>query len=331
MSINKNDLLYATDPNVENNHVLQINRLAPRTTVIPAQKSGVYYRNKEESSYLVSLNGDYKFLYRPYDDNPNFYAQENDEDWDILPVPSMWQFFGYGECTYPNIHYPIPFNPPFVKVDNPVGYYRKTFTLNEKSGKTILHFSGVDNAFYVYLNGVLVGFSKGSRLASEFDVSDIIKEGKNLLAIKVFTYSDATYLENQDMLMANGIFRDVYLLCTDKTSLWDYRVTTTYNSISVNAQFDLDKDDCEVEFVLDGEKARLPLAKSVCYTFNLQNPRLWNAEEPNLYDLSITLYEGEKMLDMAVNAAGGEQAHKVERAALFERVVHSLDDRLNVL
>ncbi|MBE5732908.1 MAG: DUF4981 domain-containing protein [Clostridiales bacterium] len=297
MSINKNDLLYATDPNVENNHVLQINRLKPRTTVIPAQKSGVYYRNKEESSLLLSLNGDYKFLYRPYDDNPDFYTYKNDEDWDTLPVPSMWQFFGYGECTYPNIQYPIPFDPPFVKVDNPVGYYRKKFTLDKKPGKTILHFSGVDNAFYAYVNGALVGFSKGSRLSAEFDITNLIKEGENLLAVKVFTYSDATYLENQDMLMANGIFRDVYLICTEATTLWDYRVSTTYNSISVNAKFEVEKENCEVEFSLDSQKIRLPLCKNVCYTFELENPKLWNAEEPNLYDLSITLFDGEKMLE----------------------------------
>ncbi len=297
MCISKNDLLYATDPNVENNHVLHINRLPPRTTVIPARKSGIYYRNKEESTLLISLNGDYKFRYRPYDDMPTFYTLKNDDDWDILPVPSMWQFFGYGECTYPNIHYPIPFNPPYVKVDNPIGYYRKKFIINKKSGKTILHFSGVDNAFYVYLNGEIIGFSKGSRLSSEFDVTDVIKEGENLLAVKVFTYSDATYLENQDMLMANGIFRDVYLICTNKTTLWDYRVTTTYNSITINAQFNVATQNGEVEFGLDGQKVKLPLCQNVSFTFELENPKLWNAEEPNLYDLSITLYDSGTMLE----------------------------------
>ncbi len=297
MSINKNDLLYSTDPNIENNHVLHINRLKPRATIIPAQKSGVYYRNKEESTHIISLNGDYKFLYCPYDSNPNFYKLKNDDDWDILPVPSMWQFFGYGECSYPNINYPIPFDPPYVKVENPIGYYRKKFVINKKAGKFILHFSGVDNAFYVYLNGTKVGFSKGSRLSSEFDVTSLIKEGENLLAVKVFTYSDATYLENQDMLMANGIFRDVYLISTNATSLWDYRVTTTYTSIAVNAEFDVNDKACEVEFSLDGQTARFPISSNVCHTFNLTNPKLWNAEEPNLYDLSITLYKGETMLE----------------------------------
>lgn len=297
MSIDKKDLLFATDPNIENQHLMHVNRLKPRTTVIPSRKSGVYYRNKEESELLTILNGDYRFAYRLCDDMPSFYREDVcDEDWDILEVPSMWQFKGYGECTYPNIHYPIPFDPPFVKVENPVGYYRKRFSIDKKPGKTILHFSGVDNAFYAYVNGSLVGFSKGSRLSAEFDITELVKEGENLLAVKVFTYSDATYLENQDMLMANGIFRDVYLICTDKATLWDYRVTTTYDSITVNAQFDVD-ENCEVELCLDGQKAYYPLKKSVCHTFNLVNPKLWNAEEPNLYDLSITLYKNGRLLE----------------------------------
>ena len=297
MAIDKNELLYNSDPNIENHHLLHVNRLKARTTVIPAQKEGIYFRNKEESEFIFSLNGDFKFSYKPYDETPDFYAVDVcDEDWDTLSVPSMWQWQGYGECTYPNIHYPIPFDPPYVKVQNPVGYYRKKFCLDKKYGKTVLHFAGVDNAFYAYVNGKMVGFSKGSRIPAEFDVTDFVKEGENVLAVKVFTYSDATYLENQDMLMGNGIFRDVYLINTDKTTLWDYRVTTTYSSITINAEFDVD-GDATVEFALDGEKVVLPLENEVSHTFTLENAKLWNAEEPNLYDLSISIYKDGKMLE----------------------------------
>ena len=120
----------------------------------------------------------------------------------------MWQYRGYGEPEYTNTLYPIPFMPPYVRKQNPVAHYRRSFTVEKPAGKTIKHFAGVGGAFYAYLNGEMVGFSKGSRIPAEFDVTSLIREGENILAVKVFTYSDATYLENQDMLLANGIFRD---------------------------------------------------------------------------------------------------------------------------
>ena len=187
------------------------NRLPARASVIPALHSGVYFKNKEDSELITNLNGDYNFCYRESDDIKNFEKWDyNDSEWDTLAVPSMWQYHRYSLPLYPNVEYPIPFDPPYVGNTNPVGYYRKKFTAS-KGGKKILYFGGVDSAFFVYLNGEYVGFSKGSRLPSEFDVTKLICDGENLLCIKVFTYSDGTYLENQDMLLASGIFRDVFL------------------------------------------------------------------------------------------------------------------------
>ena len=227
--IDKN-LLVNSDPNVENQKLLHINRLGARATVVPAQKRGVYYKNKEESCFIRNLNGDYRFKYLLSDCFKDFYVPEvSDGDWDTIDVPSMWQYRGYGDPEYTNPLYPIPFMPPYVRKQNPVGLYRRTFTVKNPAGRTILHFAGVSGAFYAYLNGEMVGFSKGSRVPAEFDVTSLIREGENLLAVKVFTYSDATYLENQDMLLANGIFRDVFLIETSKNTLWDYRVTTTYS------------------------------------------------------------------------------------------------------
>ena len=127
------------DPNIENQKILHINRLDPRATVIPAQKAGVYYRNKEESSHIRSLNGDYKFLYLLEDVKKDFYKEdENDADWDTIDVPSMWQYRGYGTPEYPNIRYSIPFLPPYVKKQNPVGHYKKKFIVENPAEKTIL-------------------------------------------------------------------------------------------------------------------------------------------------------------------------------------------------
>lgn len=285
---------------IQDQNFLQINRLEARSVLIPALKKDVYYRNKEESSLLQSLNGDYKFNYRLNDTFPDFYNTDfDDTDWNTIDVPSMWQFRGYGKCKYTNVQYPIPFDPPYVRAENPIGYYRRKFNIDKKTERTILHFGGVDNAFYVYLNGILVGFSKGSRIPSEFDVSAIAVEGENTLAVKVYTYSDATYLENQDMLLANGIFRDVYLLHLGEVSIWDYRVTSTLNSFSVAVKLTgNDFLDTKVRISVDGDTAEYKAESEINHTFFLKNPRLWNAEEPNLYMLSIELIKNGRVCEI---------------------------------
>ncbi|MBQ8408101.1 MAG: DUF4981 domain-containing protein [Clostridia bacterium] len=300
----KKELLVNSDPNIENHRLLHINRLPARATVIPSHKRGVYYRNKFESANVRSLNGDYRFKYLLEDSMKEFYRTDvSDGDWDTIDVPSMWQYRGYGNPEYTNTLYPIPFIPPFVKKQNPVGLYRRTFTVDKKAGRSILHFAGVDNAFYVYLNGEMVGFSKGSRLPAEFDVTDLIREGENLLAVKVFTYSDATYLENQDMLLASGIFRDVFLIETEKNTLWDFRVTTTYSSISVEAKLCVNSP-YKVRFTLDGKSAEYDSAEVVKHTFELDDPRLWNAEKPELYDLNIELIDEDSAFEIHSKRVG---------------------------
>lgn len=285
------NLLINSDPNIENQNILHINRLPARSTVVPAQKRGVYYQNKYQSSLIRSLNGNYKFKYLTSDTFRNFYSIDiNDSDWDTIDVPSMWQYRGYGKPEYPNIRYSIPFSPPYVKKQNPVGLYRKSFHVDQPSERTILHFAGVDNAFYVYLNGVEIGFSKGSRMPAEFDITKNIKAGKNLIAVKVFTYSDATYLENQDMLLASGIFRDVFLIQTRENTLWDYRVTTTYSSISVEARLNIALP-YKVRITLGGQVAEYDAKETVNHTFKLKDAKLWTAETPNLYDLNIELID----------------------------------------
>lgn len=279
------------NPELEDQTISGIHRLAARSNLIPAEKEGVYQKNKEESGRLLSLNGDWSFLYRERDEIPDFYQLEIEEHtWDQIDVPSMWQYRGYGVCRYPNITYSIPFNPPYICCENPVGYYRRHFTVDRVSANTILHFGGVDNAFYVYVNGKYVGFSKGSRIPSEFDVSDLIHEGDNVIAVKVFTYSDATYLENQDMLLANGIFRDVYLLSMAEVYLWDYRVKSDKNGFDIEMELNgTDYTDWAVEAELDGQKQEFPAARKIACRFDLENPKLWNSEEPNLYELTLRL------------------------------------------
>ncbi len=282
-------LLTGQDPHLENLELTHINRLPPRVTVIPADKRGLCYRTKDQSPMVRSLNGDYQFFYAEEDLLTDWAEVATaDTDWDVIDVPSMWQYRGYGKPEYPNVCYSFAFIPPYVRKPNPVGYYRKRFVVDNPAAKTILHFGGVDNAFYVYLNGTFVGFSKGSRLPAEFDVSALVQQGENLLAVKVFTYSDGSYMENQDMLLASGIFRDVYLLETAADTLWDYRVTTDLENVTVTLTPQI-ATAFDLRLTLDGESVTLPAAATVTHTFHLENPRLWTAETPNLYDLHIEL------------------------------------------
>ena len=302
------DINISADPELENPKLLHLNRLPARATVIPALHKGVYYRNKEESELITLINGDYSFYYAPYDSMPEFYLTDFEESgWDRIDVPSMWQYRGYGKPAYPNVLYEIPFNPPYVSCENPVGYYRRHFSFSplNSGGRAMLHFDGVDNAFYVYLNGKEVGMSKGSRMPAEFDVTDIIKEGDNLLAVKVFTHSDATYLENQDMLLANGIFRDIYLIDAPAVSVWDYEIISDLKGIDLTVTLSGKGEGYTVCAELGSAKAKASaVGETVKLRLEPENPILWNAENPYLYNLTFTLDKDGKSVEIHSKMVG---------------------------
>ncbi|MBR5870120.1 MAG: hypothetical protein IKZ09_03715, partial [Clostridia bacterium] len=216
------------------------------------------------------------------------------DGWDDIPVPSEWQFCGYGKPRYTNVDYPFPFNPPYVGYDNPVGIYRRTFTLSKQAKNRLvtLHFDGVDGAFNVYVNGKYIGFSKGSRIPAEFDITDAVVAGENDIAVEIWTYSDAQYLENQDMWMANGIFRDVYLLFENPVGLWDYELKTTSDSLAVvlYPRASAAGTDLRAELTFDRRTRKCDLAGENSVKFVLPSPEQWNAENPYLYELVITVY-----------------------------------------
>lgn len=285
-------------PELENQHCLSINCLPPRATMIPAGREGVFYQNKEASDRIFSLNGDWDFLWKP-DDLP----VQPGEKWDTIDVPSVWQYRGYGRCVYPNVEYPIPFAPPYVLAENPVGYYRRSFTLDRKHPRTVLHFAGVDCAYYVWLNGEFAGFAKGSRCAHEFDVSGVVRAGENRIEVKVYAYSDATYLENQDMLLASGIFRDVYLIFSREAWLEDYFIATDRRSVTITASCGGDAAGCTLEAAVDGAVKDVPLDGGAC-VFAIENPREWNAEDPQTYDVVLRLKKNGETLEMYTKRVG---------------------------
>src|SRR5690606_23295065 len=183
----------------------------------------------------LSLNGDWRFRLSPtarLDESaaaPDF----DDSGWDTLPVPSHWVLHGdgkYGRPIYTNVQYPFPIDPPHVPDENPTGDHRREFTLPEWDVERILlRFDGVESVFKVWLNGVEVGVGKGSRLATEFDVTDLVRPGRNVLLVRVHQWSSMSYLEDQDQWWLPGIFRDVTLLGRPRGGIEDVWLRASYD------------------------------------------------------------------------------------------------------
>ena len=275
------------------------NRLPARTLTVPADKPDITHRNCEESARMQCLDGEWSFLYLTEDDGKEYRSKDiDDSQWDKIPVPSMWQYLGYGKCLYPNVQYPFPYDPPYIHADNPVGIYRCHFWVNRKAENTVIRFLGVDNAYFVYLNGEYVGFSKGSRIAAEFDITDYLIDGENILTVKVYTYSDASYLENQDMLLASGIFRSVWLVFSGRESLWDYTAIPDKEGFTVNTEMRTSGNSTLSVSLFSAEGEKLfedehPSAASDTFRIKLNNPVEWNAEHPYLYTLVFKVFSSE--------------------------------------
>ena len=198
----------------ENHKLNHRNRQPARAYFIPySSKQEALTFERECSPWFKLLNGMWKFYYAssPMEAPQEFYNEDFDvTEWDDIEVPSCWQYQGYGHPHYTNVIYPFPVDPPFVPSENPTGCYRRDFYIpKEWDGRRIyLRFEGVDSAFHVWVNGQEVGYSKVSRMPSEFDITSMVRPGKNTVAVRVYQWSDGSYLEDQDMWWLSGIFRD---------------------------------------------------------------------------------------------------------------------------
>ncbi len=274
------------------------------------------------SSAFFSLNGQWKFHFDPtVAEAPRGFELESFDvsAWDDLQVPSCWQLCGYGRPHYTNINYPFPVDPPRIPTENPTGSYRRDFVLDEQTvdqRQVFLRFEGVDSAFYVYVNGAPVGFSKGSRLPAEFDITPHVHAGSNVLAVRVMQWSDGSYMEDQDMWWLSGIFRDVYLLARPRLRLADIAVRTdldaSYRDATLRVQVSLKNDAkkpagvsrVEVSLlgpdgtrVVDGHGVAVAdiaagAGREIDLDLPITNPLKWTAETPWLYTLLITLRDG---------------------------------------
>ena len=225
--------------------MLHDNTMPARAYYIPAsRREDGLVECREGSDRLQMLNGEWEFKYFEsiYDVPEGFYGNGYDTSgFGRISVPGVWQMAGYGSHQYTNIRYPYPFDPPYVPQDIPSGAYIHTFTYQKdgKAPKAFLNFEGVDSCFYVWLNGVYVGYSQVSHAVSEFDVTSFLQEGENRLAVLVLKWCDGSYLEDQDKFGMSGIFRDVYLLKRPQRAVRDYHITTKVEEGSAAVNVDI--------------------------------------------------------------------------------------------
>lgn len=243
------------------------NRLPPRSYYIPGGKS----------EYLL-LNGHWRFRYFSRDID----VPEEIDRWDIVPVPSCWQLLGYENPNYTNINYPYPCDPPYVPDDNPCGVYERDFTLKTLWGQVYFVLEGVSSCAFVTVNGSFVGFTQGSHLQAEFDITPFVRQGENTLRVKVLKWCCGSYLEDQDFIRLNGIFRDCYLLQRPKNHIVNIRIEAADGAITVQA-------DQEADIALyDALGQLLDAVKCAAFAnLTVRNPIPWNAEEPYLYTVRL--------------------------------------------
>ena len=243
------------------------NRKIPKSYAIP---TGI-------SEYTL-LNGAWDFAYFQKDiDMP-----EKIEKWDKIPVPSCWQLQGYDNPNYTNINYPFACDPPYVPEDNPCGVYRRDFNIDKKWGRIYFVFEGVATCAFLYINDKYVGFTQGSHLQAEFDITEYVTAGNNIVTVKVLKWCCGSYLEDQDAFRYNGIFRDVYLLQRPQNHIEDVKIIPNANAINIKidgkANIKIsDKDAVIFEGEIENNFEYAP-----------QNPVLWNAEKPYLYTVELS-------------------------------------------
>ncbi len=351
----------------ENEKVFEINKLPARATSYSYTSVEDALSGDRERSRLVSLNGKWMFNFveddelRPVD----FCAMDfkGGEEWKDIPVPSNWELEGYGQPIYTNSDYPFSPDvletwpkinrprPPYIYRDNPVGSYYRDFNLPDgwEDQRVILHFGGVSSAFYCWVNGKQVGYSQGSRLPAEFDVSTLVKHGKNRVAVQVFRWSDGSYLEDQDMWRLSGIHREVMLMAEPKVALKDFFVKTTLDAEYKDARLEIRPRVCAYN-VLNPEEWKLKamlydadgqpvldlamevdldkiwnekhpqrdVVKFALMEAQVRRPLLWSAEKPHLYILVFTLEDpGGKLVEARSVKIGFRKIKTSERGELL--------------
>lgn len=276
------------------------NRMNPRSYYIP---SGV-------SSYTL-LNGEWDFAYF----ESCLEVPETIEKWDKIPVPSCWQLHGYENPNYTNINYPYPVDPPYVPDENPCGIYRRTFEIENTDGKHYFVFEGVASCATLKINGKYVGFTQGSHLQAEFDITDFIVKGTNTVTVAVLKWCCGSYIEDQDFFRYNGIFRDCYLLNRPENHITDVEI------IPDDKEFNIKIDGSATVRIFDGENKLCENDFTDEFTYAPENPVLWNAEKPYLYKIELER-DGEIITFM-------QGLRKIEISSKFQLLINGVSVKLH--
>ena len=291
----------------ENLNVLHENTMPARAYYIPASKRmDNLMEHREESDRMQLLNGTWKFQYYNsiYDIQESFFEKDYDtEKFDEIQVPSVWQMEGYDTHQYTNIRYPFPFDPPYVPQDIPCGAYVHTFVYHkdENAPKALLNFEGVDSCFYVWINGSYVGYSQVSHMTSEFDITDLLQDGENTIAVLVMKWCDGSYLEDQDKFRMSGIFRDVYILKRPEQAISDYYIKTKIEDLFATVELDVKfYSSANVKVSIEDKNGAVVAVGSIAEegiaVLEIASPELWNTENPYLYKLILET-ENEVIVD----------------------------------
>lgn len=293
----------------ENLNTLHVNTMPNRSYYIPASVSmDTVGEKRVNSDRFVLLNGNWKFRYYKsvYDLKEKFYEEDYlAEGFGEIPVPGVWQNEGFDRHQYSNIRYPFPMDPPYVPYENPCGAYihRFYYEKDEKAPEAFLNFEGVDSCFYVWVNGIFVGYSQVSHSTSEFRVTEHLRDGENVLAVLVLKWCDGSYMESQDKFRMSGIFRDVYILRRPGQGIFDYflkavpvadsgvkegKEVVSYPTGVIDVRFDFFDEIVPVTCRLldaDGKVIDETFAEGDRIHMEVDHPQLWNAEQPYLYTM----------------------------------------------
>ena len=309
----------------EDPKTLHVGTMDKRAYYIPYPSGDVNKSSdRTKSQRLHLLNGEWDFLYfnSVYNIKDEFYLPGYDRSgFDKIPVPSVWQNHGYDRHQYTNIKYPFPYDPPYVPVDNPCGAYVREFNADSswEGMKKYINFEGVDSCFYLWINGELIGYSQVSHSTSEFDITEHVHEGTNTIAVLVLKWCDGSYLEDQDKFRTSGIFRDVYILLRPKNHIRDFFVKTllneNYKKAEIKVNMDISGNMPEIEYKLTDNSTGIIEAQGKSQgnslSIKIDNPKLWSAEIPNLYNLILeSEYE-------TISVAIGIREIKVEKGIVY--------------
>lgn len=307
----------------ENHQVDGINRMPARAHFLtfPNREKALLGSNRYTHAFK-NLNGVWKFMFldAPEYSPEGFYESGFDTaSMDDITVPGNWQLQGYGKMHYSDLWYNFPINPPYVPTENPTGIYKRTFYVeNSFAGKQIIiRFCGVDSAYHLWINGQEVGYSKGARNEAEFDITDLVRVGEeNDITVRVYQWSDGTYLEDQDMWWESGIFRDVELIGVPKNGINDYKVeadlddTYTDGLLSVNASL-RSEEPVQVTFELLDAQGVSVLKETVASEGNkvtfkatVKEAEHWTAETPYLYKMLMTVEKDGEVIEVIPQNVG---------------------------